>query len=214
MRYYYRLAAPGAAFAGIGILLLVLAPLPNFTLIGGLTTSGGYALAIEVVLSMFLLATIDDLQQPLATDAHASVGDAVNPGARDITPDIRSALRDFYRKRPLPALLLGFGLSTSVAALLIGAFEGVSWMVPTEVVIAVILVLSSVVQLPTVGRGFFGWTVGFTLGSGIALHQFEREVNRGPQTTAWLALVAGLWALGGIAYGVKAARNTSTAKCN
>lgn len=198
MRRYYRLAAPGAAFAAIGVLLLVLAPLPSFTLVGGLVTSGCYALAVQIVLTMLLLAAIEDLQQPL--DGHGGAGGTASTGTGS---NLRGALLDFYRRHPLPAALLGFGLATSVTAVFVGALGGVPQMAPTAVVVALLLVLSSVVQVPAVGRGFFGWTAGAALGGFLALQRFDRVASFAPLLIASIVLLALLWVLGGIAYAVR-----------
>jgi len=201
VRRYYRLAAPGAAFAAIGVLLLVLAPLPSFTLVGGLVTSGCYALAVQIVLAMLLLAAIEDLQQPL--DGQGSAGGTATAGTGS---HLRAALLDFYRRHPLPAALLGFGLATSVTAVFVGVLGGVPHTAPTAVVVALLLVLSSVVQAPIVGRGYFGWTTGAAVGGFLALQQFDRIATFAPLLIAWIALLALLWVLGGIAYAVRRGR--------
>src|SRR4051794_36195466 len=59
------------------------------------------------------------------------------------------------------------------------------------------------VPAPTVGRGFFGWTTGAAVGGFLALQQFDRIARFGPLLIAWIALLALLWVLGGIAYAVR-----------
>lgn len=199
MRRYYRLAAPGAAFAAIGGLLLLLAPLPAFRLVGGYATSGGYALALQVVLTLFLLTAVDDLQQPLPVDALARGDRAVAGRSTMTTSDIRHALLPFYLRRPLAALFLAFGVATSLAALLIG------WVDPnrsSEVTLAAVLVVTALVQLPALAWGLPGWCAGFAAGSALALVRFGGE-DFEARARVWLPLVVGLWGLWGLVYGVK-----------
>jgi hypothetical protein len=198
VRRYYRLAAPGAAFAAIGGLLLLLAPLPEFRLVGGYVTSGGYALALQVVLTLFLLTAIDDFQQPLPVDAPARGDRAVAVRSTMSTSDTRHALLHLYRRRPLAALFLAFGVATSLAALLIG------WLDPnrsSEVALAAVLVVTALVQLPAPAWGLPGWCAGFATGSVLALAGFGDE-DLEARVLGWLPLVVGLWALWGLVYGV------------
>jgi hypothetical protein len=212
VRRYSRLAAPGLAFAAIGGLLLVLAGRPAFALVGGLKTSGAYALALQVVLASFLLAAVDDLRQPFTADPHDYEPDRATPSTAHATSHIRHALPRFYLCRPLPASLLAFGLATSLAALLIGSLDparvvhldDAGSVSLSEAVLAALLIVSSLAQLPVLDRGFFGWCVGFGAGCFVALRQFERDAGVAPNPFTWLALVVGLVVVGGIVYGFTA----------
>src|SRR5215217_1077372 len=61
MARMYRLLSPSLVFAAVGLAVLVVGEMPWFHLRGGLATTGGYALALQVVLSALLLSAIDDL---------------------------------------------------------------------------------------------------------------------------------------------------------
>ncbi|TWF76901.1 hypothetical protein FHX44_112799 [Pseudonocardia hierapolitana] len=194
-----RLAAPGVAFATIGGLLVALTPLPTFTLKGGLATSGGYALALQIVLSLFLLAAIDDLPQSSPVDMSARRGGRpITPGYTDTTSDIRLALLRFYLWHPLSALFLAFGLATSLAALLIGLLPARS-----EAALIAVLLATALAQLSRLGLGYFGWCAGYAAGSVLALIRFDPSREPGSTQLVWLALVGGLWTFWGAIYGVK-----------
>jgi hypothetical protein len=212
MRRQLRLAAPAIAFAAVGVILLVFGPSPEMRLKGGIATSGGYALALQLVLALFLFAVIDDLQEPLTTERPA-VGRLLATG-RTTPADIRLALLQFYLSSPLAALLLAFGLAASLDVLLSGLLEGAAFaprlldggLAPSAVPMGVLLVLTSLAQLPARRAGFLGWCVGFVAGSSLAQIQFVAGVDIALTLQSSVVIVVALAVLWGVVNGVRAAR--------
>jgi hypothetical protein len=198
VRRYLRLAAPAASFALVGGALLVFAPLPGFELRGGIATSGGYALALQIVLTLFLLGGVDD---PLMVDWPSRDSRRRTLGTARVVSDVRRALPRFYLWRPLPALFLAFGVSTSLAVVLIGlldksdSFELDSVSVRhSELVLAAILTVTALLQMPRLAPGFLGWCAGFAAGSALAQLRFDPPVHL-YTALSWLTLVVVLWGL-------------------
>lgn len=186
-----RLAAPAVAFVIVGFLLLVLAPDLEARVRGGLPTLAGYALAIQVVLGLLLLVVIDDMR------------DMAMSRATDAGLDLRRAVARFYRRHPLAALFLAAGLALSLSVMGIGLFDrqwnnftlGTLFVRPSEVALAVVLLVTALVQLRRADNGFFGWCVGFALGAAVA----QLELNAGdvfPTLSTWGGYAAGLCVLG------------------
>ena len=117
MRRQLRLAAPAGSFAAVGVILLAFGASPEMRLRGGFTTSGGYALALQLLLALFLLAVIDDLQEPLPTE-RPGAGRLLATGRAASPSNIHFPLLQFYLSNPLAALLLAFGLASSLGVLL------------------------------------------------------------------------------------------------
>lgn len=215
MRRRLRLAAPAIAFAAVGAVLLFFGPYPDMRLKGGFATSGAYALALQLVLASFLLAFIDDLQEPLPRERPVR-GHFLTSG--EVVPeDIRRALLQFYLSSPLAALLLAFGLALSLGVLLSGLLDGATYaprlidsgLPRSAVAMGVLLLLTSLAQLRAPRAGFPGWCVGFAAGSALAQIQFVAGVaiDRTWQVAlvAALALIV-LWGAAHIVGAVRRAR--------
>jgi hypothetical protein len=160
-----HLAAPAAAFAVVGLALLVLGDSREFQLIGGLTTSGSYALALQVVLALFLLGGVDDLHQPLIVGSSVRNGRRRGPDTDRPLFDMRHALARYYLTRPLPAFFLALGFSVSLTTVFIGLLDGTDhkiwlgsfeWVRWSEVAAAAILAVATLVQIRRPGLGFLG----------------------------------------------------------
>lgn len=207
-----RLAGPAIAFAAVGGILLVFGPYPEMRLRGGFTTSGAYALALQVVLALFLLAVVDDLQQPLPKQ-RSGRGRLFAIG-RVAPANLRTALLQFYLSNPLAALFLSFGLAASLGVLLSGLLDG-EWYAPmlldsglarSAVPMAALLVVTSLAQLPTPGAGLPGWCVGFAAGSCLAQIHFVAQVDVNRTWQASFVIVGALTVLWGLAHVVRRAR--------
>jgi hypothetical protein len=212
MRRRLRLAGPAMAFAAVGGVLLVFGHNPEMRLEGGFATSGGYALALQLVLALFLLAVIDDLQEPLPM-SRPGVG-RLHATCRAMPADIRLALLQFYLVSPLAALALSFGFASSLGVLLSGLLDGTesaprlldNGLARSAEPMAVLLVVTSLAQLPARRAGVLGWCVGFAAGSSLAQIQFVAGVDIGLTWQRALVIVVALVVLWGIAHGVHTAR--------
>lgn len=214
MRRLYRLAAPAIAFALIGSLLLLLAPSPAFELHGGLATSAAYALALQITLSLFVFIAVDDLEDPRLITPRHDVGRVVNArGSAANAFAMKHALVSFYLWRPLPAFLLALGGSMSIAALAIGLLDrpfGVHSVHQSvgvrnsDIALAAVLAATTLPQLPAGGRGFFGWTIGFSAGTSITQVALSFNVDVYKTALFWAGVAAGLCAVGIVRLGITA----------
>jgi hypothetical protein len=215
---FYRLAAPAFAFATIGSLLL-LARSTSFEFHGGLVTSSVYALAVQITLSLFLFTVVDDLQEPRIITPMRDVGRAASARGSTINAfHIRRSLVSFYLWYPLPAFLLAFGGSISIAALAIGLLDqliddtqalfSVSRLQiharNSELGLAAVLAATVLPQLRSGGPGFFGWTIGFSAGTAIAQFVLEPDVDAYETVVVWSAVAAGICAVGIVRFGIAA----------
>jgi hypothetical protein len=191
-----RLAAPAAGFAVVGTALVVFGTLPHFRLIGGLATSGGYALALQVVLALFLLGGLGDMRQPLIVAAPASSRRPRPDPGRPVF-DMRRALVRYYLSRPVPAFFLALGLATSLGTLLVGLLDepyrhisvgSFMWVRWSEAVSAAVLAVAALVQTRTPGLGFVGWCPGFALGSVLTQLVFDPQADPVYTWLTWLGL--------------------------
>ncbi|OLF15044.1 hypothetical protein [Actinophytocola xanthii] len=208
----YRLSSPAIAFTVIGALLLLLAPVAQPTVRGGLPTLAGYALALQVVLTLFLLAAIDDLQDPKMLAAGRAQ-------AAENSFDIRRAVLTFYVGKGLPAASLGFGVAASMTALAIGVLDRdladlyhygmLVGIRPSEIAMSALLLVTAVAQLRRLGNGFFGWCGGFALGSVLAQVRLDATVAVDITVLGWTVLTVALWVLGGLAGMVGSRRRRS-----
>jgi hypothetical protein len=202
-----HLAAPAAGFAAVGLALLVLGDIREFQLIGGLTTSGAYALALQVVLALLLLGSVDDMHQPLTVDTSVRNSRRRGPDTDRPLFDMRRALARYYLTRPLPAFLLAAGFSVSLVTALIGLLDGpgypvtlgsFAWLPWSEVAAAAILSVATLMQMRRPRPGFLGWCLGFAVGTALTQLVFDPGAD---QTTTWLTwlglalLLSVLWAL-------------------
>lgn len=205
MHSRYRLSAPAAAFALIGTMLL-LTPDMGFQLRGGLATSGSYALALQVVLALLLLAVIDDLHDPQPPTTGYGGHSASPP---DPAFDIRQALMHFYAWKPVPMSFAAFGLATSLTAIAIGLFDrpGVFRFAEypgmalrhSEIVMGTVIVAMALLQLRKARWGYFGWCVGTAVGTAAAEIQMDPEAQLSPTVIGWSAFAAALSLVGLVA---------------
>jgi hypothetical protein len=207
MRRSGYLAAPAAAFAVVGLALLAVGTTREFKLVGGLVTSGMYALGLQVVLALFLLGGVDDLHQPLIVAASAGNGGRRTPDRGRPLFDMRRALARYYLTRPLPAFLLAAGFSMSLTTMLIGLLDApdrqitlgsLMWIRGSDVASASILALATLVQIRRPRPGFLGWCPGFAAGCAGTQLVFDPQAD---PTYTWLTylclafLLSVLWAL-------------------
>ncbi len=187
MRHRLRLAAPAAAFSAIGGVLLAVGTYTDLRMVGGFTTSGAYALALQIVLSLLLLAVIDDLREPPLMRA------TTRWGGRQVTINsgIRSDLWQFYLGNPLASAALAFGLATGTGVLLSGLLDGSRMLggaiAPSAGPMAVLMVATALAQLPGRALAFLGWCTGFAAGSALAQIRFVPGID--VDLTAQLAIV-------------------------
>lgn len=196
----YRLSAPAAAFALLGLLLLLLGPLPYFMLRGGLASIGGYTIALQIVLSLFLISFIDDFQdQESRRGRSVATLDPV-----DTAFDFRRALLHFYLRKPFASLFLAFGIAVSLTTVAIGVLDYPlgPWRIPTaevypsELTLGVITLLTTFVQLRTGGYGFFGWCLGLAAGCAFGQTELAPTVDVRPTLILWSGFGLGVGVAG------------------
>lgn len=207
MRRSEYLAAPAAGFASVGLALLILGSSRDFQLIGGLTTSGAYALALQVVLALLLLGGVDDLHQPLTVGTSVRNGRRRGPDTYRQLLDMRRALARYHLTRPLPAFFLAAGFSVSLVTALIGLVDRTGHVVTlgsfgespwSEVAAAAILTIATLVQIRRPGLGFLGWCPGFAVGTALTQLVFDPQADPTYTWLTWLGLALLLtvpWAL-------------------
>ncbi len=212
MQRRHRLWAPAVAFCVLGLTLLVWTTRGDLDLHGGPVTGGLYTLALQIVLSAFLLSAIDDFRDPGLAERRPRrrwyrLETAANAGPLRI----RQALWRFYFWRPVPAFVLALGLGIPLAVVAIGALDGLSdtglaggVYVPalegqaygSEVAMGLVL---AAVALPLAWRratGVIGWVTGFSTGVLLAqlAHQPGTDLTATVQGyTAFGALLCGIW---------------------
>jgi hypothetical protein len=194
------------------LVLLVWTTAGNLDLHGGLVTGGLYVLALQLVLSAFLLSAIDDFRDPGLAEPGRQRRWYRLDAAADAGPlRIRQALWRFYSRRPAPAFVLALGLAIPLAVVAIGALDGSSGTGPPGGVyvpaleaqlygseVAMGLVLAAV-ALPLAWRratGVIGWVTGFSTGVLLAqlAHQPGTDLTATVQGyTAFGALLCGIW---------------------
>jgi hypothetical protein len=206
-----HLAYPAASFATVGVVLLIFGNLPGLRLVGGLTTSGTYALALQVVLALFLLGGVDDLPQPLIAAASTRKIRRGSPDPGRPLFDMRRALARYYATRPLPAFFLALGFSMSLTTLLIGVLDIPSRQIElgslmvvrwSEMASAVILALATLVQARRPGPGFLGWCPGFAIGTATTQLVFDPQADSGYTLLSWftvVVLLSAVWVLAFVA---------------
>jgi len=187
MRHRLRLGAPAAAFSVIGGVLLAVGTTSDLRMVGGFTTSGAYALALQIVLSLLLLAVIDDLREPPPMRA------ATRWGGRQVTINsgLRSDLWQFYLGNPFASAALAFGLATSTGVLLSGLLDGSRMLdgaiAPSAAPMAVLMVATALAQLPGRALAFLGWCTGFAAGGVLTQIRFVPGID--VDRTSQLAIV-------------------------
>jgi FtsH-binding integral membrane protein len=209
-RRTYRLLAPGVVFTAIGVLVLWLAPSSTFQLRGGLTMAGVFALVLQVVGSLFVITSIDDLGEHRRDNGRRS---RALTGQRDASLQrvaFPQAVAQFYLQSAVAMTLLSFGLAVSLTAIVDGTLTNQdftdSGSHPSEVVLAVLLVAGAVFLAVAGTRagylgGYFGWCIGFALGAGIAESRFlESDDGSTVSTLTALAVLLSaarlvLWAI-------------------
>ncbi|MFG1643445.1 hypothetical protein ACGFMK_24385 [Amycolatopsis sp. NPDC049252] len=203
-----RLAAPAYAAAALGLIMLLTASMPYFQLTGGIAMTGGYTVALQLVLASSLLAAIDDFDDPGALSATG--GRVGLPEADRTTPlSSRNALLRFYLRRPGPALLAGFGSACSLSAIMIGLLDHGNYAVEawglrySELAMAVILPLTALPQLVKRGLGFFGWCWGMAAGVVLAQTFLDQGIERVQTILGWAGEAGVISLLGLVVKGIQ-----------
>lgn len=187
MRHRLRLGAPAAAFSVIGGVLLAVGTNTDLRMVGGFTTSGAYALALQITVSLLLLAVIDDLREPPPMRA------TTRWGGRQVTVNsgIRSDLWQFYLDNPLASAALAFGLATSTGALLSGVLDGSRMpdgaIAPSAAPMAALMVATALARLPGRPLAFVSWCAGFAAGGVLTQIRFVPGIDAA--LTSQLAVV-------------------------
>jgi hypothetical protein len=203
---FYRAGSPAFAFAVVGGLFLWLVPTVLPPIVGELRGAALYALAVQVALTLLLLAAIDDFQ------------DVRVPSAWRVTQSgfaVRRTVPRVYRTRALPALFLSFGVAVTVSAFVIalvdegpghGYVHGTLVIRFSELVMTGVLLVTALAQLWRFGNGYFGWCIGFA--AGVACAEMRYSAGNVPESTflGWAGYAAGLCLLGGVVAGVLAFR--------
>jgi hypothetical protein len=204
MARLYRLLSPGVVFAVLGVIVLVAGEWAWFQMRGGLLTTGGYVLALQIVLSALLSSSIDDLSPgsftlPVHRIGRGS-GELIAISTRPIS--FSRALLDFYRRPFWPVLLLGFGVGASLSALAYGFFlwTGRTDVPPlrtlgtnrSEVAIGTLLLLGAAILWRQGDRSYYGWVIGVTVAAVIGQYRFVPTTNIGGTLAGWGGLAIGL----------------------
>ena len=199
-RRRYRLFAPGAVFGALGVLVLWLGPSPTFELRGGLAVAGVFTLVAQVVVSLFAIASIDDLGDRRAGRGRRSFAPALT-GQRDASlgrVTFPEALIQFHLQSAVAMALFSFGLGASVSAIVDGRMADMDFTSsgyhPSEFVLAGLL-FGGAVFLAVAGAragfvgGYFGWCVGFGLAAVIGQDRFIADTDTAMTFSRWLNFV-------------------------
>ena len=202
-RRTYRLLVPGLVFTAVGALLLWLGPSPRFQLRGGLAMAGVFALVLQVVVSLFVITSIDDLGERRHDGGRRSLAPAVT-GQRDASLQrltFPQAVAQFYLQSAAAMALFAFGLGASLSAIIDGRLADQdftdSGYHPSEIVLAALLVAGAIF-LAVVGTragcigGYFGWCVGFAFAAVLGQQRFISETDEGSTVSTWFKLVVTL----------------------
>jgi FtsH-binding integral membrane protein len=198
-RRTYRLLAPGLVFTAIGVLLLWLGPSPSFQLRGGLAMAGTFALVLQVVVSLFVITSIDDLGERRHDAGRRSLAPALT-GQRDASLQrltFPQAVGQFYLQSAVAMALFAFGLGASLSAIVDGRLadqevtQGGSH--PSEIVLAALLVAGAIFLAVAGTRagyigGYFGWCIGFAFAAVLVQERFVIAPAEG-STVPWFELV-------------------------
>ena len=204
---FSRAGTPAFAFAVVGGLLLLLVPTVLPPIVGGLAGVAGYGLALQLVLTLFLLTAVDDFQDVRVPSSWRAVTESAF--------DLHRTIPRYYRTKPVPAAFLAFGVAATLAALVIGLVDGGpthGYLYGTLVVrvsvftMAALLLLTALVQVRRFGNGFFGWCTGFALGVAFAEIQFSAGTVVESTFLGWLGYAAGLCLVAGVGLVVMALR--------
>jgi len=196
-RRTYRLLAPGLVFAGFGVLVLWLEPAPRFQLRGGLAMAGVFALVLQVVVSLFVITSIDDLGERRHDTGRRSLAPALT-GQRDASLQrvtFPQALGQFYLQSALAMALFAFGLGVSLSAIVDGTLTDHeltgSGYRPGDIVLAALLVAGAIFLAVAGTRagyigGYFGWCLGFAFAAVLGEGRFLAETGEGNELSTWI----------------------------
>jgi hypothetical protein len=199
-RRTYRLLAPGLVFAAVGVLLLWLGRSPRFQLRGGLAMAGVFALVFQVVVSLFVITSIDDLGDRRHDGGRRSLTPALT-GQRDASLQrltFPQAVAQFYLQSAVAMALFAFGLGASLSAIVDGRLADQdftdSGYHPSEIVLAAVLVAGAIFLAVAGTRagyigGYFGWCVGFAFAAVLGQERFISETDQGTTLSTWIQLV-------------------------
>ncbi len=199
-RRTYRLFAPGLAFGIVGVLVLWAGADDDYELRGGPVVSGVYGIAMQVVLSLLLLASIDDFgdrsrARRMTPVAHGLV-DHYNERAQSY--GFAHALARFYLDLFAPMALLAFGVGATLSAIVDGALssrEFSGWSLhPSEFAMGSILLVGAAFLLVKGTLGSFcGWCIGFAMATALGQGSFV-EGTDDATVPAWGLFAAALCA--------------------
>lgn len=199
-RRTYRLLAPGLVFTAIGVLVLWLGPTPAFQLRGGLAMAGAFALVLQVVISLFVITSIDDLGERRHDAGRRSLAPALT-GQRDASLQrltFPQAVAQFYLQSAVAMALFAFGLAASLSAIVDGRLADQDFTQsgyhPSEIVLAALLVAGAIFLAVAGTRagyigGYFGWCVGFAFAAVLGQERFITETDEGSTLSTWIRLV-------------------------
>jgi hypothetical protein len=199
-RRTYRLLAPGLVFTAVGVLVLWLGPSPHFQLRGGLAMAGVFALVLQIVVSLFIITSIDDLGERRHDAGRRSLAPALT-GQRDASLQrvtFPQAVAQFYLQSAAAMALFAFGLGASLSAIVDGRLADWDFTDrgyhPSEIILAALLVAGAVFLAVAGTRagyigGYFGWCVGFAFAAVLGQERFIAETDEGSTLSTWIQLV-------------------------
>jgi len=199
-RRTYRLLAPSLVFTAVGVLVLWLGSSPRFQLRGGLAMAGAFALVLQVVVSLFVITSIDDLGERRHDAGRRSLAPALT-GQRDASLQhltFPQAVAQFYLQSAVAMALFAFGLAASLSAIVDGRLADQDFTQngyhPSEIVLAALLVAGAIFLAVAGTRagyigGYFGWCVGFAFAAVLGQERFIAETDEGSTLSTWIKLV-------------------------
>ena len=199
-RRTYRLLAPSLVFTAVGVLVLWLGSSPRFQLRGGLAMAGAFALVLQVVVSLFVITSIDDLGERRHDGGRRSFAPALT-GQRDASLQrltFPQAVAQFYLQSAVAMALFAFGLAASLSAIVDGRLADQDFTQngyhPSEIVLAALLVAGAIFLAVAGTRsgyigGYFGWCVGFAFAAVLGQERFIAETDEGSTLSTWIKLV-------------------------
>ena len=199
-RRTYRLLAPSLVFTAVGVLVLWLGSSPRFQLRGGLAMAGAFALVLQVVVSLFVITSIDDLGERRHDAGRRSLAPALT-GQRDASLQhltFPQAVAQFYQQSAVAMALYAFGLAASLSAIVDGRLADQDFTQngyhPSEIVLAALLVAGAIFLAVAGTRagyigGYFGWCVGFAFAAVLGQERFIAETDEGSTLSTWIKLV-------------------------
>lgn len=221
-----RLWAPTYAFLVFALALLVAISWAGLSFRGGLVGGGLYALALQVVASLFLVVSILDLRNPGLVDRPPSRGLARDrrPAERKAETgfDIRRAIWRFYSGHPVPAFLLSLGASITLTAVAMGLLDRTQggafdyfWVTPdlalkpSEVALGLTLGIVAIRLVRLGAWGVYGVILGFSAGAVLSQALLATDVDVRLTVLGWTAFAAALIVVAAVGDGTRYLRARS-----